>query len=440
MVAAAETIENTPAMQNRYLKVLDIGVLLVAFVIFLLFLALLIRVVFPEGTPLGDMTSERNSEVFEAGRPGQVGVDAGGIGSLGSFIAHLGEVSREVKIRPADSIAWSNASEGAVVHNRDAVQTFSKSRARIDFTTDNELRIGQNSLIVFRSGAADPFLGSRDPAVVVMDGELSGTVNEDYGVFAVRFPAGLVELTAAEQSDAAVNFRIGVNPDKSSTISILSGQADVNIAGEHYRVSASQGLTISENGRTAGARALPSVPSIRSPGINAIAKFVAAPPRVEFRWSVVPDAQNYRFEIAKDLEFEEILVDEYLDEPQFMHGNLSSGDYFWRISARDGWMHGPTSLPRRLSVVRDAAPAALELQPIQSTLDGRYVLRGRTSPGSKVYVLEEPVEISPGGDFEFLFSPEPGSHSIVVESIDAVGNVAYSSQILHVPGDAGRSD
>jgi hypothetical protein len=90
--------------------------------------------------------------------------------------------------------------------------------------------------------------------------------------------------------------------------------------------------------------------------------------------------------------------------------------------------------------VRDAAPAALELQPIQSTLDGRYVLRGRTSPGSKVYVLEEPVEISPGGDFEFLFSPEPGSHSIVVESIDAVGNVAYSSQILHVPGDAGRSD
>lgn len=440
MVAAAKSTGNKPAMGNRYLKMMDIGVLLAALVIFLIFLALLIRVIFPEGTRLGNTASERNSVFLEADRLGQVDVDAGGIGSLGSFIAHLGDVRREVKIRPADSIAWSDASEGAIVHNRDAVQTFSRSRARVDFTTDNELRIGQNSLIVFRSGAADPFLGRNDPAVVVMDGELSGTVNADYGAFAVRFPAGLVELTAADQSAGAVNFRVGVNPDKSSTISILSGQADVNVAGEHYRVSASEGLTISQDGRTAGARALPSSPSIRSPGNNAIAKFVADPPRVGFRWGVVPGAQNYRLEIAEDLEFEEILVDEYLDEPQFTHGNLSSGDYFWRISARDGWIHGPTSLPRRLSVVRDAVPPALELRPIQSVLNGRYVLRGRTSPGSTVYVLGEPVEISPRGDFEFLFNPEPGSQSIIVESIDTVGNVAYSSQILHVPGDAGRSD
>ncbi len=439
MVAVANTIENTPVERNRYLKVLDIGIILAALLIFLIFLAVLIRVVFPEGTRLGDMTSERDSEFFEAGRLGQVDIDADGIGSLRSFIAHLGDVRREVKIRSADSIAWSDASEGGIVHNRDAVQTFSRSRARVDFTTSNELRIGQNSLIVFRSGAADPFLGRREPAVVVMDGELSGTVNAEYGAFAVRFPAGLVELTATGQSAAAVNFRVGVNPDRSSTISILSGQADVNIAGEHYRVSANQGLSITADGRTAGARALPSLPSISAPANNAIARYVAAPPRVRFRWGVVPDAQNYRFELAKDPGFEEILVDDYLNEPEFVHGNLPSGDYFWRVSARDGWMLGPTSNQRRLGVMRDAVAPVLTLRPIQSALDGRYVLRGRTSPGSTVYVLEEPVEISPDGDFEFLFNPEPGSQSIVVESIDAVGNVAYSSQILHVPGDAGRS-
>ncbi|MGI9249120.1 MAG: hypothetical protein ACR2QI_08895, partial [Woeseiaceae bacterium] len=437
MVAVAKTIGNAPATRSRYLKVLDVGVLLAALIIFLIFLAVLIRVVFPEGTRLGDLKSERNSGLIEADSLGQVDVDAGGIGRLGSFIAHLGDIRREVKIRPADSIAWSDASEGAIVHNRDAVQTFSRSRARVDFTTNNELRIGQNSLVVFRSGAADPFLGRRDPAVVVMDGELTGTVNAEYGAFAVRFPAGLVELTADGQSGAAVDFRVGVNPDKSSTISILSGQADVNIAGDHYRVSANQGLTISEDGRTVGARALPPLPSIRAPGNNAIARYVAAPPRVNFRWRVVPDAQNYRFELAKDSGFEEILVDDYLEEPQFTHGNLSSGDYFWRVSARDGWIQGPASTPRRLIVMRDAVPPVLELRPIQDMADGRYSLRGKTAPGSIVYVLGQPVEVSSAGDFEFLFNPEPGSQSIVVESIDAVGNVAYSSQILHVPGDAG---
>ena len=158
-----------------------------------------------------------------------------------------------------------------------------------------------------------------------------------------------------------------------------------------------------------------------------------------FTWAAVSGAQNYRLEIAADANFEEILVDEYLDSERFTHGNLSSGDYFWRVSAREGWMQGPLSSPRRLSVVRDAVPPRLELRPIQSVSDGRYVIRGRTDPRSAVFVRGEPVVTADTGDFEYYFIPEPGTQSIVVESIDAVGNVAYTSQILHVPGNAGRS-
>ncbi|MCP4301269.1 MAG: hypothetical protein GY783_11840, partial [Gammaproteobacteria bacterium] len=213
-----------------------------------------------------------------------------------------------------------------------------------------------------------------------------------------------------------------------------------NIAGDHFRISAEQGLTITEDGRTTGAKALPSTPTIRAPNHNGIAQYLAAPPRVKFGWGEARNAQNYRLEIAEDRNFEEILVDEYLDDPVFTHGNLSSGDYFWRVRARDGWMQGPASTPRRLSVVRDAVPPLLELHPIQSAPDGRYVLRGRTNPESSVFVLGQSVETSAAGEFEFIFDPEPGSQSIVVESIDAVGNAAYSSQILHVPGSSGRSD
>jgi len=438
--ALASTSVRRAARRKRSLEIMDIGVLLGALIIFLVFLGILIRVVFPEGPRLGDMVSRGNSSFVGVDEVGTVDVDAGGDSAFGSFIAHLGVVRRDVKIRSADSIAWINASEGNTVSNRDAVQTFHNSRARVDFETENELRIGQNSLVVFRSGAADPFLERHDPAVVVMSGELSGTINADYGSFGVRFPAGLVELKAAGTSAAGVDFRVGVNPDESSTISILSGQADVNIAGEHFRVSAEQGITITKDGRTLGVRALPSLPSIRAPKNNAVAKYLATPPRVIFRWAEVAKAQNYRLEIAEDPSFEDILVDEMLSDASFTHGNLSSGDYFWRISARDGWVQGPASTPRRLSVVRDSVPPRLALEPIQEVSDGRYVLRGKTAPGSSVYVLGQRVEASPGGDFEYFFNPEPGTRSIVVESSDSVGNVAYSSQVLHVPGSAGRSD
>ena len=441
----AETVE-VPADDRRNRKArsgfefMDIGILIAALIIFLLFVGVLIRLAFPEGIRLGDMVTRDNSAIVGDEEVGRIDVAGSSIRSFGNFIAQLGDVRRDVKIRAADSIAWTSASEGAAVHNRDAVQTFQNSRARVDFTTDNELRIGQNSLVVFRSGAADPFLERREPAVVVMSGELSGIVNEDFGAFALQFPAGLVELTADERSGESVNFRVGVNPDQSSTISIVSGHADVNIAGDYYRVSANHGLTITKDGRTTGARKLPSMPNISAPGVDAVAKYLAAPPRVKFRWRNVPDAKNYRLEIATDERFEEILVDEFLNEVSFTHGNLSSGDYFWRVSARDGWLQGPATTPRRLSVVRDNVPPLLELRPIQEITAGRYLLRGKTTPRSVVYVLGQPVETAPNGEFEFLFDPNPGTQSIVVESIDAVGNITYNTQVLHVPGSTGRSE
>lgn len=425
---------------RRFAGLMDIGVLVGASVIFLIFIILLIRYVFPEGMRLGDSGSRDNSALLQTEQIGRVDVASESMRDFGSFVAKLADVRRDVKIRPADSIAWSSASEGATVHNRDAVQTFQNSRARVDFTTNNELRIGQNSLVVFRSGAADPFLESREAAAVVMSGELSGRINADYGVFALDFPAGVVELTADDQSGDAMDFRVGVNPDQSSTISILSGQADVNIDGVHYRVSAKQGLTIAQDGRTAGVRALPLSPVIHAPQDNAVARYLAAPPRIRFSWGPVPDAKNYRVEIAADPRFEEILVDELLNNAAFTHGNLSSGEYFWRISARDGWLQGPSSATHRLRIVRDDTPPILEVRPIQQLTAGRYVLRGRTAPQSTVYVSRQPVEISTAGEFEYFFNPGPGTHSVVVESIDAVGNVSYSSQVLQVPGSSGRSD
>ncbi len=273
-----------------------------------------------------------------------------------------------------------------------------------------------------------------------MDGEISGTVHAEFGALGVQFPAGLVELSASGKTKEDVDFRVGVNPDGSSTIAVYSGQADVNIAGDHYKVAANEGLTIAEDGRTSGARGLPSLPVVRGPYDNTVLKYLETPPRVSFRWNEVSGAQKYRLEIALDRQFEEILVDEYLGEMSFVHGNLSSGDYFWRVSARDGWVQGPSTLARRISVVRDAVPPKLELQPVQELFAGRYVLRGQTVPGTKVFILGQIVEASPDGYFEYLFSPEPGTHSIVVESIDAVGNVAYSSQVFHVPGSTGRSE
>ncbi|MGB5346956.1 MAG: hypothetical protein WBN23_12390 [Woeseia sp.] len=430
--------DGEPGMQRRrFLKMFDIGVLLVALLIFFIFLQVLLRVVFPQGARLVDMATIEEPAGSAAAGSGSIEI-AGAAGDFNIFKAFLGDIRRDVKIRPANSVAWTSARKGNEVRDRDAVQTFSNSRARVDFTSDNRLRIGQNSLVVFRNGAADPFLARREAAAVVMEGELSGEVNADYGAFAIEFPVGIVELTADASSTGPVNFRVGVNPDKSSTIAVYSGRADINIAGEHFQVSANEGITFTAEGRTAGVTALPLQPVAREPQNNSAARFLSMPPRVAFSWGDVANANLYRLEIASDAEFQDIVVDEALERNSFVHGNLLEGDYYWRVSARNGWVHGPVTAPRRLRVVQDNAPPTLELLPIERLADDRFLLRGSTARNARVFAFGKPVSTTPDGRFEYQFEPAPGTQTIVVESVDDIGNTTYRSQLLHVPGTAGR--
>lgn len=426
--------------RGRRLGMLDVGVLIAALLVFVLFLFLLIRIVFPQGSRLEDLAGDRSGAMTSADTRGQVGVLSRGGDAIGNFIAHLGEVQRDVKIRSADSIAWRTASIGTTVGNRAAVQTFSKSRARVDFTTDNELRIGQNSLIVFGTGAADPFLQQREPAVVMLSGELQGSVNAEYGALVVQLPTGTAAMSAAGESADPLDFRVGINPDKSSTVAIYSGQADVTVSGARYFVRAKQALTISADGGSVRISDLPPMPLIQAPARDSVARFRDAPPRIDFSWGRVAEADRYRLEISSDSRFEGVLVDELLQGTSFTHGNLPAGEYYWRVSARAGWTLGPASAPRRVRVVRDAEPPALEVIAIDPLADGLYVVRGRAAQRASVHVLGSPVETLADGSFEHVFQPRPGTQTVVVEAADAVGNVAYSSQILHVPGGRGRSN
>ncbi len=427
-------------VSRRWLGWMDISVLLVMLLIFILFLMLLNRLVFPEGASLGDLAARSYDTTSERRARGDVGIDSDGFGEFGEFIARLADVQRDVKIRRADSAAWSNAQLGGAVMNEDALQTFANSRARVDFTTDNRLQIGQNSLVVFRSNTADPFLQKRDPAVVVMQGELGGSVNDDFGAFAVQLPSGVAILSADAETGAPADFKLSVNPDKSSTIAMYAGSAAIDINGKRYQVGANQALTVSEDGRTAGLSGLPAAPRIRAPQGNLVAKFRDLPPRVNFEWGRVARAQTYRLEVARDADFEEIIVDENLRDTSFTHGNLAEGNYYWRISARNGWVQGPVTRPRRLVVEQDLEAPVLELSPIRQAASGEYRLSGRTSPDAQVYVRGEVVEVAADGTFDYVFRTAPGAQAIVVEAIDSVGNIASNSQIFYGDTIVSRSN
>lgn len=427
-------------VSRRWLGWMDVGILLITLLIFVLFLVLLNRIVFPEGANFGDLAARGYDSQTGRSKRGDVGIEADGFGDFGEFIARLADVQRDVKIRRADSVAWSNAQRGGAVQNEDSLQTFANSRARVDFTTDNKLTIGQNSLVVFRSNTADPFLQKRDPAVVVLQGELGGSVNDDFGAFAVQIGSGVAILSADAETGAPADFKLSVNPDNSTTIAMYSGKAAIDVNGKRYEIGARQALTVTEDGRTAGIRDVPGAPRVRAPQGNLVAKFRDLPPRVNFEWGSVNRAQTYRLEVARDADFEQIIVDENLRDTTFTHGNLAEGNYYWRISARNGWIQGPVTRARRLVVEQDLEAPELELSPIRQAATGEYQLSGKTSPDARVYVRGEAVEVSADGTFNYAFKTAPGAQAILVEAIDSVGNIATNSQIFYGDTIVSRSN
>ena len=105
--------------RDRYRGVMDVGVFLATLAAFLLFLIMLVKIVFPEGSRLGDTITSTRSTATDDRSTGAVDVAGANVTNFSRFKAYLGDVRRDVKIRSADSIAWTNAVRGSSVSDRD---------------------------------------------------------------------------------------------------------------------------------------------------------------------------------------------------------------------------------------------------------------------------------------------------------------------------------
>jgi hypothetical protein len=77
-------------------------------------------------------------------------------------------------------------------------------------------------------------------------------------------------------------------------------------------------------------------------------------------WHIVPDAINYKFELASDYSFSAIAIsDSNVVDSFFTIHNLSGGSYYWRVTAINAAGWGPPSLVRMFSVLGVPEPVQL---------------------------------------------------------------------------------
>jgi hypothetical protein len=415
---------------------------MIAVLAFFLFFLELLALFFPSGTALEGLVDREGLHFSEEGlgqTARELRFDVNGeekeFSASIKTSAVISRMQNTVKGKRAGRIAWEDAKQGMHLYNRDAIHTFKRSSAVVRIDEENYLDLGENTLVIIRQLDQDLMIGKKQSVLVMVDGELRGRISgggqESVNV-EITTPSATTIIRSGEGARNQAEFKVSVNPDKSSTITVFEGVADVGSKGQTVRVEENQGVTVNLGERPGDLQSLPKPPVPVSPSNNGIHYYRDLPPKILFSWKGKAGMNAYRFILAKDPGFRDVVEEERLSKSRFAHGNLEEGIYYWRVSGLSGWKEGAFCATRRIRVVKDVEPPPLQVHfPNEKVnIDQKIVLTGMTEPGAHVFVQGKPVRFDESGAFEHPLKLKPGINIIVVEAVDAAGNVAYRSRMV----------
>jgi hypothetical protein len=390
---------------------------------------------FPRGVGLSDLYTDFVGEQG-VGRGREWQRDGGG---NAPFVAILTEVQRKVRDRPASAIAWNQAYAGMRLEEQHTVQTLAHSAAAIRVGETGNLRLGERSLVVIKRDDEQRGLRRRRTSVVLLGGRVDGNIAARGGKSS-RLNIVTVGGTAALRSTSGqgTEFSVATNADESSTVAIYTGTAEITAGGESMRVGPNEAITFDESGLPVHAAPIPTAPELLSPPDGRVQVFGSVAPRVRFRWAGPDDADAYRFVLARDRDLNDVVWAGELSRPEFAHGNLPSGRYFWSVKSVSGRAESRASVVNSLRLDQDLEPPELHVElPQEAVPTERLVIRGMAEPGSELFIKNRTVPLGASGAFEYTMKLKPGLNMIVIEAVDQAGNSAYRSQYVTARFDNG---
>ena len=409
----------------------EFGIALLIVLLFFFILFGIMKLYFPIGTSVKGLAQTIGTSVSPTGSKDLFITGANNT----QVMARVTELGNKVSVKSANTIAWSRAQLGMALANRDAIQTYGKARALIEFGENNYLDIGENSLVVLQGMEPDLFVNKLRTLRVEAQGELRGKLQrsgDGLTNLQIALPDGDLQMVPGEGAQGDVEFKLAVNKDKSSTLSLFKGSAAVTIGGKSILLGENFSLTIGPDGKPLDPVTLPARPIPKRPVNGHASYFRKLPPKIKFKWKSEKPVSGYRFMLSRDPQFRQLVVDERVKRASFTHGNLKKGTYYWRVHSLTDDIESMPSEVRKLRMVQDRTPPMLKLRkPPTIVRQPTITLRGKTEPGSKVYIEGTRVKVSPQGVFAHKLNVKPGTTLVVVEAVDPAGNIAYATNLLN---------
>jgi hypothetical protein len=409
--------------------VLTVVLVLVFFALFLL----LLNGLFPTGVGIGEIV-KRERSVLPGDWTNAMMAEFQSEQGLDKPAAVLTTAHNTVKRKRGNEIAWSDAQGGMQLYDRDAVQTFQRSSAYLDFGDQSYLTMGANSLVVIKSQTPDAQTPERKNLILMVDGDLRGRISgsgREPRQMEITTPRAVAVIHRQQNGDDA-EFKVTINPDKSSTIAVYKGVADVITGDKTVRIEENSALTVKPDQSLAVTKPLPSRPELIAPAESDRFLYRMLSPRIVFTWKAFPGATHYHFVLARDQAFQDVVLDEQISGAEFTHGSLKQGTYYWRVSTLVDSHEGPFAIPLQLHLEQKRNPPLLVVNGSPKKVSRKSCeFSGHTEPGVRVFINGKEVLTTAEGEFRHAVALERGTNIIVVEAVDSVGNVSYRSSTVY---------
>ena len=368
-----------------------------------------------------------------------------GAGSLpGGPLATLVRFERSVKSKRADELVWEQAQKEMSLYGNDAIRTFDRSWANILFGHGDIIEVDENTLIIItgrRTRNEDEIsMALLSPALLKMIADQP--IEERERLLQEAMTAREVRVIKISGGGAdGEGVRVGVKTLSDQSNAIVSRAGTVKVIGPdgtEIILDENMATVLGPGGLLAAPRALLGAPALASPRDGKVYAFQRKIPRVKLNWKPVNGADAYQIVVARDAEFNNIFVEEILQRTSLVAHNMEPGSYYWRVKAQDAdGIEGAFSATRTIKTTQDDTPPHLTIAfpPDMFVSPGpKLKVNGKTNRGARVRINGHTVPVAPDGGFAHTLNLSEGARLIIVEAIDAAGNVEYGKRVVTYRG------
>lgn len=262
--------------------------------------------------------------------------------SKGEAIARIEKLDNDVKRRSASYPVWEKISGNESLYNKDQIYTDAKSIAEVRFENGDILELEENALVVIEKRGTSTTIDIKRGSVYAT---VSSKSKSNLSLKSGKLKANLINTGS--------RVLIQKKEDSQASVSVLSGNADVQMGAQQLSVEKNEKIFESK-GAIKRITVLPL--SVILPTKR---RLVFDRERdLKFQWEKISSIKSLKVEFSKSESFSRVsmAVPASATEMTIKSTSFKGGRYFWRLAAKvdgDGLVY---SLPQKVDIRRVSSP------------------------------------------------------------------------------------